>query len=267
MDTLMSFVSERLVDTIGEEESAQVLHIIRRKQLEFENSMEDEPDGRFLSISVSDPQKHEDGVRPFITYQIEGKTTIPKYPSEIIKVRRRYNEFDALYQELKITYPDSTVPEMPEKKAFGRFKKDFVETRQKGLDEFLRSVTLHKVFRNSDVLYRFLNNDIALDSYVIPPKPHAPSSSNFELRDLNSEEVGRQLTLMQFQVFKQIESREFLYINDSEERADAELSPHILESMEFDEFMTRWCAAEIVRCESVKERASHITFFLNVAAT
>ena len=56
-------------------------------------------------------------------------------------VRKRYREFDKLYDQLKAQLPNSTIPKLPKKKFFGNMDHEFVEKRRLQLQNWLNEVS------------------------------------------------------------------------------------------------------------------------------
>ena len=73
-----------------------------------------------------------------------------------IVVERRYNDFVWLADVLKAENEDCLVPELPKKKAAGRFNDDFIESRRRALEEFLNKIADHLVLSQSPHFETFL---------------------------------------------------------------------------------------------------------------
>jgi len=105
------------------------------------------------------------------------KTNLPVFRLKDCSVRRRYSDFDWLRTELE---RDSkiVVPTLPGKAwerqipAFlrnndGIFDDDFIETRRRGLEEFINKVAGHPLAQNERSLHVFLQEEkIDRDKYV-----------------------------------------------------------------------------------------------------
>jgi hypothetical protein len=81
---------------------------------------------RFASVTVTEPEKVADGVNGFVQYRVAAESTLI---ARSYACRRRYREFEYLYQELVAKYPGAIVPPLPEKKSVGRFEPEFLEAR------------------------------------------------------------------------------------------------------------------------------------------
>jgi PX domain-containing protein kinase-like protein len=77
----------------------------------------------------------------------------PKY-SWLIK--KRYNEFNDLHSQLKIS---QFVLPLPPKKIFGNMKKEFLSIRQTGLQEFMEKVMDNLLLANSLPVKSFLDQE------------------------------------------------------------------------------------------------------------
>eukprot|EP00056_Hartaetosiga_gracilis_P004806 m.78260 g.78260 ORF g.78260 m.78260 type:complete len:516 (-) comp11948_c0_seq2:1282-2829(-) len=75
---------------------------------------------------------HED--KRFTVYKIEAECGSQKYV-----VYQRYSEIRELYEKLKAKYPKDKW-KFPSKKFIGRFDRDFIQSRKKGLHEFIRKI-------------------------------------------------------------------------------------------------------------------------------
>lgn len=77
----------------------------------------------------------------------------PKYTWQISK---RYNEFNDLYNQLKVTNYEMSLPP---KKAFGNMKPEFLTTRQQGLQEFIDKILKNLQLANSLQVKKFLDEE------------------------------------------------------------------------------------------------------------
>lgn len=115
-----------------------------------------------LYIQVDDPQQVGTGVSAFATYSVTGKCKLPGFNSEI-KVRRRFADFQWLYEELLRNCQGYVVPPLPEfsifNKLFDKFEETLLSYRARELRRFLRRVASHPVLRNSTQLQAFLSED------------------------------------------------------------------------------------------------------------
>ncbi|KAH3686713.1 hypothetical protein WICPIJ_002305 [Wickerhamomyces pijperi] len=80
-----------------------------------------------------------------------------------LKLHKRYNDFVQLSQSLRAQYPQSKIqiPKLPPKTLMpgANFQVKFLERRRKGLEYFINSVLLNKVFHGSRAIARFIEED------------------------------------------------------------------------------------------------------------
>ncbi|TNM91861.1 sorting nexin-30 [Takifugu rubripes] len=117
-------------------------------------------DTRDLFVTVDDPKKHVSTMETYITYRVSTKTTRIEFDLPQYSIRRRYQDFDWLRIKLEDSQPTHLVPPLPEKFVMkgvvDRFSEDFVETRMKALDKFLKRVADHPVLSFNPHLNAFL---------------------------------------------------------------------------------------------------------------
>ncbi|XP_072114287.1 sorting nexin-30 isoform X2 [Mobula birostris] len=124
--------------------------------------LDDELDGetRDLFVTVDDPKKHVSAMETYITYRVSTKTTRTEFDLPEYVVRRRYQDFDWLRIKLEESQPTHIIPPLPEKfvvkGVVDRFSEDFVETRRKALDKFLKRISDHPVLSFNDHFNIFL---------------------------------------------------------------------------------------------------------------
>ncbi|MBN3295532.1 SNX30 protein, partial [Amia calva] len=125
--------------------------------------LDDELDGetRDLFVVVDDPKKHVSTMETYITYRVTTKTTRTEFDLPEYSVRRRYQDFDWLRNKLEETQPTHLIPPLPEKFVMkgvvDRFSEEFVETRRRALDKFLRRIADHPVLSFNDHFNVFLS--------------------------------------------------------------------------------------------------------------
>jgi len=118
-----------------------------------------------FKITVTDPVKQGDGMRSYISYKINTKTTLPQYQWKEFSVIHRYRDFVWLWEQLKIKYEHVIIPPLPEKAVTGNFEPTFIQLRRAALEKFLQRVAGHPVLRDSEDLQIFLEaNDETLQS-------------------------------------------------------------------------------------------------------
>ncbi|XP_034047798.1 sorting nexin-30 isoform X2 [Thalassophryne amazonica] len=114
-----------------------------------------------LFVTVDDPKKHVSTMETYITYRVSTKTTRTEFDLPDYCVRRRYQDFDWLRIKLEDSQPTHLIPPLPEKFVMkgmvDRFSEEFVETRMKALDKFLKRVADHPVLSFNPHLNTFLS--------------------------------------------------------------------------------------------------------------
>jgi len=120
----------------------------------------EESSGVSMAISVSEPEKHGEGVKAFVSYKVTSKTTHPDFPPEEIYVRRRFNDFQWLRNQLTEQYPELLVPPLPQRtptKFLQRFEDFFLEKRRRALELFIQRIASHPKLSVSNDFLTFLH--------------------------------------------------------------------------------------------------------------
>lgn len=126
--------------------------------------LDDDMDGetRDLFVTVDDPKKHVCTMETYITYRIMTKTTRAEFDFSEYSIRRRYQDFDWLRNKLEETQPTHFIPPLPEKfvvkGVVDRFSEEFVETRRRALDKFLKRIADHPVLSFNEHFHVFLTS-------------------------------------------------------------------------------------------------------------
>ncbi|XP_062827923.1 sorting nexin-30 isoform X1 [Anolis carolinensis] len=124
--------------------------------------LDDDLDGemRDLFVTVDDPKKHVCTMETYITYRVMTKTTRAEFDLPEYSMRRRYQDFDWLRNKLEESQPTHLIPPLPEKfvvkGVVDRFSEEFVETRRKALDKFLKRIADHPVLSFNEHFHVFL---------------------------------------------------------------------------------------------------------------
>ncbi|XP_074474949.1 sorting nexin-30 [Sebastes fasciatus] len=120
----------------------------------------DAAETRDLFVTVDDPKKHVSTMETYITYRVSTKTSRVEFDLPEYCVRRRYQDFDWLRIKLEDSQPTHLIPPLPEKFVMkgvvDRFSEEFVETRMKALDKFLKRIADHPVLSFNPHLNAFL---------------------------------------------------------------------------------------------------------------
>jgi len=118
-----------------------------------------------FKITVTDPVKQGDGMRSYISYKINTKTTLPQYQWKEFSVIHRYRDFVWLWEQLKSKFEHVIIPPLPEKAVTGNFEPTFIQLRRGALEKFLQRIASHPVLQNSEDLQIFLEaNDETLQT-------------------------------------------------------------------------------------------------------
>ncbi|XP_030049634.1 sorting nexin-30 [Microcaecilia unicolor] len=141
------------VDTSSPASSSSLLN-----RLQLDDDLDGET--RDLFVTVDDPKKHVSTMETFITYRVATKTTRAEFDLPEYCVRRRYQDFDWLRIKLEDSQPTHLIPPLPEKfvvkGVVDRFSEEFVETRRKALDKFLKRIADHPVLSFNEHFSVFL---------------------------------------------------------------------------------------------------------------
>lgn len=115
-----------------------------------------------LLVSVSDPLRHTDPIKDYVSYTLATRTTMPSFSSTDLAVRRRYKDFLEFRQQLVQLYPSLVVPPLPEKmttKYLDRFSDTFLEKRRRALEQFMTRLSVHPQLSQSEHLRHFLSEE------------------------------------------------------------------------------------------------------------
>lgn len=135
------------------------------------------------------------------------------------------------------------------------------------LTEFLEYIS--KDMKQALSLINLLNNPRSKDDIMFdqkPPKPYIPMNlkTTMSILDLHPEEIARQMTIIDSNLFRNIKPQEFLNLGwtkpDKETR-----SPGIIAMINMFNHISKWVSSEIVLQQDIKQRAIVITRFICVA--
>ncbi|KIK61789.1 hypothetical protein GYMLUDRAFT_165891 [Collybiopsis luxurians FD-317 M1] len=147
-----------------------------------------------FTITVDDPQKVGDPIRPYVMYTVHTRTTSPLFQKSAFSVLRRYSDFLWLYNTLSYNNPGVVVPPVPEKNPLlftnpilgsagkkgyiGRFDEGFIRQRRFALEKCIQKIANHPVLCKDPDLKMFLESDtFALDIKHRKPDPGSPGPS------------------------------------------------------------------------------------------
>ena len=123
-----------------------------------------------IEINISLPEKIDKGVftKSFTSYLVE---TFPyKY-----QVRKRFSDFEWLYNVLSAQFVNCVIPPMPHKNYGDRFTEGLILKRTRMLKKFLDGFLIHPTMRHSEVLYEFLSVSAEEDFEEIKKKYNTPN--------------------------------------------------------------------------------------------
>ena len=107
---------------------------------------------QLANAAIIDHEIREEDKR-FTVYKLE----LSSEEDSKLCVYHRYSEFRELYDRLKDKYPQVRF-KFPGKRVFGKFDKDFIQSRKQGLQEFLQKITSPEMLADPDVQNFFLGN-------------------------------------------------------------------------------------------------------------
>jgi len=139
-----------------------------------------------FKITVTDPVKQGDGMRSYISYKINTKTTLSQYQWKEFSVIHRYKDFEWLWGQLKSKYEHIIIPPLPEKAVTGNFEPTFIQLRRGALEKFLQRVAAHPVLQNSEDLQIFLEaNDETLQTAKATMSTKEPNATQVTTKKQN----------------------------------------------------------------------------------
>lgn len=110
--------------------------------------------------TVSQPEKVVSAMESFISYGVKTLTSRASFPGPEFFVRRRFSDFEWLFEALSRAYPASIIPPLPDKHAIkgvlDRFETEFVKTRMAALEQFLARVSADNILSQAPCYKSFL---------------------------------------------------------------------------------------------------------------
>jgi hypothetical protein len=85
------------------------------------------------------------------------------------------------------------------------------------------------------------------------------------MMDIDPVEIARQLTLIEYGLYKKIMPQECLGQAWTKAATRNEKAPHIMAMISRFNHVSRWVATEIVKVENIKRRAEVLTHVINIA--
>ena len=74
-------------------------------------------------------------------------------------VRKRYSDFEWLYQKLGDYFVNCVIPPLCKKNYMEQFHEDFISKRARALEKFINGIALHPILKNSFIFYYFMLKD------------------------------------------------------------------------------------------------------------
>lgn len=117
----------------------------------------------FLNITVGAPVTLVDAFGSYSAYMVIFDTNLPSYSFQSKHSRRRrFREFEWLVHQISVRFPGLQLPELPEKKYFGRLAADVVHERQQALQRLMTQLAHDPVAMFSEPLLSFCTADVEL---------------------------------------------------------------------------------------------------------
>ncbi|PVU86948.1 hypothetical protein BB561_006455 [Smittium simulii] len=136
-------------------------------------------------VSVSEPIKVTDSLSSHTVYKVSTQSSSSLFKASQFSVRRRYRDFEWLYQQLFYENPGIIIPPIPEKQSFGRFEQYFIENRQTGLQVHLDRVLAHPILCKNTSLILFLESeDFSTESKLLSDKRQDLTNTGSSFADL-----------------------------------------------------------------------------------
>ncbi|KAJ3444236.1 ras guanine nucleotide exchange factor i-related [Anaeramoeba flamelloides] len=127
------------------------------------------------------------------------------------------------------------------------------------LAENLKNLIIRKL-ENSKV-------SIQTSQTVAPPEPKVPKnifSPNLSFFDIDEEEIARQLTLIEFEIYSKIRPPELLNLAWSKSKLKHR-APNVINFIKRFNVVSQWAATIILKKKKIRERARTISWFLRIA--
>ena len=114
------------------------------------------PSSAKLLCEVVDPQHHGDGLSKYTSYCV--------LVANVSAVRRRYNDFQWLYDRLNVEVPGAIIPIIPHKrvrllKQELKFTTEFVAERMAIIQAWIRRVLEHPLLKDAACVASFMRQD------------------------------------------------------------------------------------------------------------
>jgi len=126
---------------------------------EKEEEEEEEEESNRMHVEVGAPERRGEGLNAHIVFGVSYWTTLPTYARKSGLVRRRFSQFNKLYQALVEEVAGVIVPTLPPKTTFPLDdpKSPAIASRATLLRVFIAKISMHPLLSRSKALYDFLD--------------------------------------------------------------------------------------------------------------
>jgi len=120
---------------------------------------EEEEESNRMHVEVGAPERRGEGLNAHIVFGVSYWTTLPTYARKSGLVRRRFSQFNKLYQALVEEVAGVIVPTLPPKTTFPLDdpKSPAIASRATLLRVFIAKISMHPLLSRSKALYDFLD--------------------------------------------------------------------------------------------------------------
>ncbi|KAJ7333627.1 phosphatidylinositol binding [Desmophyllum pertusum] len=120
-----------------------------------------------VKVDVNNPKLHNCSGNKFVDYEIAIETSNKAFFRKCSSVRRRYSDFCWLRSKLSSTEingfgRERGIPCLPPKSYFSRFNKEVIDSRQEGLQDFLKEIVKVNDFLSFAGLHLFLQTQLPI---------------------------------------------------------------------------------------------------------
>ncbi|RSH86720.1 intercellular trafficking and secretion [Apiotrichum porosum] len=149
-------------------------------------------EGRWMAIDVKEPVKEHEGSKDmYVSYAVQTKTNVPTFKDQSPIVRRRFQDFVFLHDQLQKSFPACVIPPIPDKHRLeyikgDRFSSEFVEKRRLDLQRFVDRIASHPTLQRSQIVIDFLTTEewtVVKHKHIANPPPESHSSLMDSLSD------------------------------------------------------------------------------------
>ena len=129
------------------------------EEKEEEEEEEEEEESNRMHVEVGAPERRGEGLNAHIVFGVSYWTTLPTYARKSGLVRRRFSQFNKLYQALVEEVAGVIVPTLPPKTTFPLDdpKSPAIASRATLLRVFIAKISMHPLLSRSKALYDFLD--------------------------------------------------------------------------------------------------------------